>query len=202
MSLHCILAPFIESMQCRPSCSNAICRMMHCCVMSCIMSLHCIHVRNNRVLGHCRGKVSRIPGFQAVETSCLKIFIIICPLLSPSEPIDRSYFVPTYAVSFEMLNTGAGLILSKSRFRTPFAGVAEAPRRMYSRRIPDSPGSCGLLSEKSFEISFSPPGESMFKRTWQVVFRYARNNSGVPRLLAAGSESSLLQSRELNKGWN
>ena len=156
MLLHCILAPFIASLQCRLSCNNAICRMMHCCVMSCIMSLHCIHTRNNRVSGHCRGKVSRIPGFQAVETSCLKIFITICLLLSPSDPVDKSYFVSTFAVSFEMLNTGAGLILSKSRFRTPFAGVAEAPRRMYSRRMPDSPGSCGPLSGKSSEFPFHP----------------------------------------------
>ena len=119
MSLHCILDSFIASLQCRLSCIHAICRMMHCCIVSCIMSLHCIHARNNRVLGHCRGKVSRIPGFQAVETSCLKIFIIICLLLSPSDPIDRSYFVPAYAVSFGVVHTGAGHILSKNRFRPP-----------------------------------------------------------------------------------
>ena len=84
-------------------------------------SLHCIHARNNRVLGHCNGKVSRIPCFQAVETYCLKIFINICLLLSPSDPIDKSYFVPTFAVSFEVVNTGAGDILSESRFRTLLA---------------------------------------------------------------------------------
>ena len=95
--------------------------MMHCCIVSCIMSLHCIHTRNNRVLGHCSGKISRIPCFQAVETSCLRIFIIICLLLSPSEPIDRSYSLPAYAGSFGVVYTGSGLILSKSRFQTPLA---------------------------------------------------------------------------------
>ena len=118
ISLHYILAPFIASLQCRLSCIHAICRMMHCCIVSCIMSLHCIHARNNRVLGHCRGKVSRIPGFQAVETSCLKIFIIICLLLSPSDPIDRSYSLPAYAGSFGVVNTSAGDILLESHFRT------------------------------------------------------------------------------------
>ncbi len=118
MSLHYILDPFIASLQCRLSCNNAICRMMHCCIVSCIMSLHCIHACNNRVLGHCSGKVSRIPCFQAVETSCLKIFIIICLLLSPSDPIDRSYSLPAYAGSFGVVNTSAGDILLERHFRT------------------------------------------------------------------------------------
>ena len=129
-------------------------------------------------------------------SSHLTIFTTICLLLSPSEPIDKSYFVPTFAVSFEVVYTGAGLILSKSRFRTPFAGVAEAPRRAHSRRMPDSPGSCSPLSGKSSEFPPSPLGESMFKRTWQVVFQAAQIIPGVPKHLAAGSGGSLLRSRE------
>lgn len=35
-----------------------------------------------------------------------KIFITICLLLSPSDPVDKSYFVPSFAVSSEMFNTG------------------------------------------------------------------------------------------------
>ena len=133
--LHYVLHYVIALHPCLLHCIPAMPPIMHQCNMSndallhCVLyyvialhsltrSLHCIHARNNRVLGHCRGKVSRIPGFQAVETSCLKIFIIICLLLSPSDPIDRSYSLPAYAGSFGVVNTSSGDILLESHFRT------------------------------------------------------------------------------------
>ena len=116
-------------------------------------------------------------------SSHLTIFTTICPLLSPSDPIDKSYFVPTFAVSFEVVYTGAGLILSKSRFRSPLVGVAEAPCRAHSRRMPDSPGSCGPLSGKSSEFPLHPwvnpcsseHGKLCFRRP--ELFRASRNSS-------------------------
>ena len=115
-------------------------------------------------------------------SSHLTIFTTICPLLSPSDPIDKSYFVPTFAVSFEVVYAGAGLILSKSRFRTPFAGSrGSSPQGAF----PQDAGFSGLLRSAFGEIlriSPSPLGESMFKRTWQVVFQAARIIPGVPKL--------------------
>lgn len=129
-------------------------------------------------------------------SSHLTIFTTICPLLSPSDPIDKSYFVPTFAVSFKVVYTGAGLILSKSRFRTPLAGVAEAPRRAHSRRMPDSPGSCGPLSGKSSEFPLHPWVNPCSNEHGKLCFRRPELFPGVPKHLAAGSNGSLLRSRE------
>lgn len=87
--------------------------------------------------------------------------------------------------------------------------ASELPLRE-SRKLPVGciPAGCRILRAPAVCFRGNPPispsslGESMFKRTWQVVFRDARNNSGVPKLLAAGSDGSLLQSRELSKGCN
>lgn len=157
--------------------------MMHCCIVSCVMSLHCIPARNNRVLGHCNGKVSHIPCFQAVETYCLKIFINICLLLSPSDPVDKSYFVPTYAVSFGEVHTGAGDILSESRFRTLLTSVVEASCRAHSRRESDSSGSFGPLSGKSPKFPFHLRVNPCSSEHGKLCF-------GTPGIIRASRDSS------------
>ena len=150
---------------------------MHCCIVSCVMSLHCIPARNNRVLGYCNGKVSRIPCFQAVETYCLKIFINICLLLSPSDLIDKSYFVPTYAVSFSFRKSlpDAPYISRGSVLQGAFR-ILRAPSvcfREILRIIPSSPDNIMFkrtsfsLQQSNGKLCFETPG----------IIRAPRNSS-------------------------
>ena len=152
MSLHCILDSFIASLQCRLSCINAICRMMYCCIASCIMSLHCIPARNNRVLGHCSGKISRTPAFRPSKPPrrrYLSLFVCFCHhqtlltsrILSLVLPCPSRWLTPAQETFFPKGASGRSLHKSWKR---------------PAGRIPDSSGSCGPLSGKSPEFPFHP----------------------------------------------